>query len=147
MDLPPVESYDEADQQGARRPTASAKAPAAGGETRPGNGALAGVCDGEVVHRCLFDIEEKPYRWLWPGRIAKVNLDEALAGASEGVAGITVQVFRSLLSPEDVADIEAGAIHSKTLYAYALSFAEGIRPGALLAPREGAPQRGPLRGD
>ena len=60
-DLPPVESYDEADQQGARRPTASAKAPAAGGETKPGNGASpAGACDGEVVHRCLFDIEEKP---------------------------------------------------------------------------------------
>lgn len=26
--------------------------------------------DGEVVHRCLFDIKEKPYRWLWPARIA-----------------------------------------------------------------------------
>ena len=40
--------------------------------------------------------------------------------------------FRSLLCPEDLADIEAGAIHPKTLKAYAQSFAEGIRSGRLV---------------
>ena len=58
---------------------------------------------------------------------APVNLDEALRAACEDVAGITPVQFRSLLAPEDVADIEAGAIHPKTLKAYALSFAERIR--------------------
>ena len=32
-------------------------------------------------------------------------------------------MFRSLLSPEDIDDIEAGGIHPKILKAYALSFA------------------------
>jgi hypothetical protein len=54
------------------------------------------------------------------------------------VAGITVQVFRSLLSPEDITDIAAGAIHPKTLRAYALSFADGIRSGRIVVPG-GAP--------
>jgi hypothetical protein len=36
------------------------------------------------------------------------------------------------MSPEDIDDIEAGAIHPKTLKAYALSFAEGIRSGRLV---------------
>jgi hypothetical protein len=48
------------------------------------------------------------------------------------VAGITAEVFLSLLSPEDIKDIAAGAIHSKTLRAYAQSFAEGIRSGRLV---------------
>jgi hypothetical protein len=39
--------------------------------------------------------------------------------ACEGVAGITPAQFRALLSHEDMADIEAGAIHHKTLKAYA----------------------------
>ena len=67
-----------------------------------------------------------------PGPRASVNLDEALAAACERVAGITPEVFRSLLCPEDVADIEAGAIHSLTLHAYAQSFAEGIRSRRLV---------------
>ena len=57
-----------------------------------------------------------------------VNLDEALAGACDGVAGITPAQFRALLSPED-------------LRAYALSFAEGLRSARIGAPvhaREGA---------
>ena len=37
------------------------------------------------------------------------------------MAGITPAQFRALLSHEDVADIEAGDIHPKTLKAYALS--------------------------
>jgi hypothetical protein len=56
-----------------------------------------------------------------------VNLNEALRASCEGVEGITPGVFRSLLSPEDLDDIAAGAIHRKTLHAYAQSFAEGIR--------------------
>ena len=56
-----------------------------------------------------------------------VHLDEVLRTACERVEGITVEVFRSLLSPEDVADIEAGGIHPSTLGAYATSFAEGMR--------------------
>ncbi|MDQ3776258.1 MAG: hypothetical protein M3461_18825 [Pseudomonadota bacterium] len=45
--------------------------------------------------------------------------------------GITPEVFRSLLSPEDLNDIAAGAIHRKSLHAYALSFAERIRSGRI----------------
>jgi hypothetical protein len=45
------------------------------------------------------------------------------------VADITPTESQSLLSPEDVADIAAGAIRSKTLCAHARSFAEGIRSG------------------
>jgi hypothetical protein len=56
---------------------------------------------------------------------APVNLYEALAAACEGVAGITLPQFRTLLSPEDIADIEAVGIHPKTLKAYAQSFAGG----------------------
>ena len=63
---------------------------------------------------------------------APVLLDEALRTACEGVAGITPAQFRSLLSPEDIDDIEAGGIHPKTLKAYALSFAEGMRSGRLV---------------
>ena len=59
-------------------------------------------------------------------------LDEAIRAACER-AGITPEAFRSLLSPQDIADIEAGAIHPKTLKAYALSFAEGIRSGRIAA--------------
>jgi hypothetical protein len=58
---------------------------------------------------------------------APADLDEALAAACEGGAGITKTQFRSLLSPEDIADIAAGGIHPKTLRAYALSFAEAER--------------------
>ena len=69
-----------------------------------------------------------------------VNLDEALRTACEGLAGITPEQFRALLSPEDVADIEVGGIHPKTLHAYAESFAEGLRSGriAALPERKGA---------
>ena len=44
-----------------------------------------------------------------------VRLDEALRAACDGVAGITPAQFQALLSPEDIDDIAAGAIHSKTL--------------------------------
>jgi hypothetical protein len=64
---------------------------------------------------------------------APLNLDEALRVACDGVAGITPAQFRSLLSPEDIADIEAGGIHPKTLHAYAQSFAEGLRSGRIAA--------------
>ncbi|MGH8586208.1 MAG: AAA family ATPase [Gammaproteobacteria bacterium] len=30
-----------------------------------------GACDGQAVYRRLFDIESKPIRWLWQGRIAR----------------------------------------------------------------------------
>jgi hypothetical protein len=71
---------------------------------------------------------------------APVNLDEALAAACEGVAGITPAQFRALLSPEDAADIGAGGIYPKTLHAYAESFAEGFRSGRMAAipERKGA---------
>jgi hypothetical protein len=78
---------------------------------------------------------------------APVNLEQSLAGACEGVA-ITPEVFRSLLSREDLDDIEAGGIHRKTLGAYALSFAEGMRSGRIGAPvhvLEGA-KPGPVSG-
>jgi hypothetical protein len=58
-------------------------------------------------------------------------LDEVLKTACDGVAGITPGQFRALMSPEDIDDIEAGGIHSKTLCAYARSFAEGIRSGRI----------------
>lgn len=47
------------------------------------------------------------------------------------MAGITGEVFRSLLSAEDIDDIAAGGTHPKTLRAYARSFAEGIRSGRI----------------
>jgi hypothetical protein len=71
---------------------------------------------------------------------APVLLNEAQRTACAGVAGITVEVFRSLLSPEDLADIAAGGIHPKTLGACAQSFAEGIRSGGSRHFRRG---RGP----
>ncbi|MGH8584785.1 MAG: hypothetical protein ACREWE_00870 [Gammaproteobacteria bacterium] len=58
-------------------------------------------------------------------------IDEALAGACEGVGGITPAQFRALLSPEDLDDIEGGDIGVETLKAYAASFAEGIRSGRI----------------
>ena len=68
---------------------------------------------------------------------APANLDEALAAACEGVAGITQAQFRALLSHEDIADIEAGDIPVETLRGYAESCAEGIRSGRIVV-REGA---------
>ena len=62
-----------------------------------------------------------------------VNLDETLAAACDGV-GITPEVFRSLLSPEDLDDIAAGDIPVETLHAYALSFARGLRSGRIAGP-------------
>jgi hypothetical protein len=50
------------------------------------------------------------------------------------VAGITPAQFRALLSPEDVADIEGGGVHPKTLKAYARSFAEDMRSGRIGVP-------------
>jgi hypothetical protein len=70
---------------------------------------------------------------------APVTLDEALRSACEGVAGITVEVFRSLLCSEDIEDIEAGGIHPKTLHAYAESFAEGLRSGRLVPAARAKP--------
>jgi hypothetical protein len=61
---------------------------------------------------------------------ASVNLDEALAAACEGT-GITPETFRSLLSPEDIKDIEAGSIPDETLKGYAMSFTEAIRSGRI----------------
>jgi hypothetical protein len=66
-----------------------------------------------------------------PKARAPVNLDEAIRAACERVEGITAEVFRSLLSPEDVADIEAGGIHPKTLHAYGLAFAVLGRGGSV----------------
>jgi hypothetical protein len=51
---------------------------------------------------------------------------------------VTEAHFRALLSPEDIADIEAGGIHPKTLHAYAESFAEGPRSGWLVPVAEEA---------
>jgi hypothetical protein len=70
---------------------------------------------------------------------APVNLDEALRAACDDVAAITPAQFRSLLSPEDVADIEASAVHSKSLHAYALSFAKGMRSGRLVSAARAKP--------
>jgi hypothetical protein len=72
---------------------------------------------------------------------APVLLDEALRAACEGVEGITAAEFRSLLSSTDISDIAAGAIHPKTLKAYALSFVEGIRSGRLAGAK---PVRGTI---
>ncbi len=60
-----------------------------------------------------------------------VPLAEALAAACEGVAGITVVQLRSLLSREDITDIEAGRYPIEDLRAYARSFVEGIRSGRI----------------
>lgn len=65
---------------------------------------------------------------------APVNLDEVLAGACDGVAGITPEVFRSLLSPEDLQDIAAGNIAVETLRGFAESFSEGMRLGRIVVP-------------
>jgi hypothetical protein len=67
-----------------------------------------------------------------PSHGHRSNLDEALRTACQGVAGIAPAQFRALLSHKDMADIAAGAIHPKTLKAYALSCAEWIRSGRLV---------------
>ncbi len=61
----------------------------------------------------------------------RANLDTLLTEACQGVEGIDAAIFRSLLSPEDVQDIEGGYIPMVTLNAYAKSFAEGIRCGRI----------------
>lgn len=67
-----------------------------------------------------------------PKHCPPVPLHEALARVCQGVEGITAAEFRSLLSPEDIADIEASDIPVLTLHAYARSFAEGIRSGRVV---------------
>lgn len=59
------------------------------------------------------------------------DLDTLLAEACQGVEGIDAATFRSLLSPEDIEDLEGGHIPANTLNAYARSFAEGIRCGRI----------------
>ena len=59
------------------------------------------------------------------------RLDALLAKACQGVPGIDAAAFRTLLSPEDVQDIEGGHIPLATLNAYAQSFAEGIHVGRI----------------
>jgi hypothetical protein len=85
-----------------------------------------------------LDLHERPGYAVTPiARLTKprapVNLDEALAAACVGVAGITLAQFRALLCSEDIADIEAGGIHPKTLHAYVESFAEELRSGRIAA--------------
>jgi hypothetical protein len=70
-DLPPVESYDEAAQEGARRGTANAKAPA-GSEARLGNS--EGMRTGTRIHHDrtvtlgeLFEEPEESEQWLVEG--------------------------------------------------------------------------------
>jgi len=60
-----------------------------------------------------------------------VDLTSLLTEACQGVEGIDAATFRSLLSPEDIEDIEGGHIPANTLNAYARSFAEGIRCGRI----------------
>ncbi|MGH8611628.1 MAG: hypothetical protein ACREYF_06185 [Gammaproteobacteria bacterium] len=59
------------------------------------------------------------------------DLTALLTEACQGVPGIDAATFRSLLSPEDIEDIEGGHIPMITLNAYARSFAEGIRCGRI----------------
>ena len=72
-------------------------------------------------------------------RKARAPVNEAIRAACERVGGITPELCRSLLTPEDVADIEAGAIHPRTLRAHALSFAEGMRSGRLVPAARAKP--------
>ena len=85
-DLPPLASYDEADQEGARWRTGRAKAPA-GDEPRTGNGAApAEFCGGAApeASRVILargdDLSVKAPRWLWDGWLARGKL-HMLAGA------------------------------------------------------------------
>ena len=41
-------------------------------------------------------------------------------------------LLRALLSPEDITDVAAGAIHANTLKGFAASFAEGIQSGRVV---------------
>ena len=60
-----------------------------------------------------------------------VSIEEALRAAVEGVAGLSPEVFRSLLSAEDLADIEGGHYPPATLRAYAEIMAESVRSGRI----------------
>lgn len=60
------------------------------------------------------------------------NLDTLLAAACRGVPGIDATTFKSLLSPEDVEDIEGGHIPMVTLNAYARSFVGRIKVSAAM---------------
>ncbi len=64
-------------------------------------------------------------------RKTALTLDALLTQACQGVEGIDAATFRTLLSPEDIEDIEGGHIPMVTLNAYAKSFAEGIRTGRI----------------
>jgi hypothetical protein len=78
--------------------------------------------------------QRKPYRNLAPKpetSPSPADLATLLAEACKGVEGIDAATFRTLLSPEDVEDIEGGHIPVHTLNAYAKSFAEGIRTGRI----------------
>lgn len=63
---------------------------------------------------------------------AELRINSLLAEACRGVAGITPQVFRSLLSPDDIADLLSGVDLPECWRAYARSYAEGIRTRRIL---------------
>jgi len=67
------------------------------------------------------------------------DLGSLLAEATRGVEirpgePFTADMFKALLTPEDIADIEAGDISVHTLAAYARSFAGNIRAGIIELP-------------
>lgn len=64
-------------------------------------------------------------------RADRQDLDAFLAAAC-AATGLPPAAFRTLLSPDDLADIEAGDIPLETLLAYAASMAEGVRAGRLV---------------
>ena len=93
-DIPPLESYaDDAAREGA---------------ARSGNGS------GEAVYRRLADIEAKPIRWLWPGRIArgKVFMLAGHPGLGKSQAMISMAAIVTIGGtwPVDRAPCERGSV-------------------------------------
>jgi hypothetical protein len=72
---------------------ADARRPRASGPTRPDGTITHPAADtGAVLTRCLSDIEAKPVRWLWPGRIARGKLTILAGNPSLGKSQITASI-------------------------------------------------------
>lgn len=101
-------------QEGARASTAGARGPG-GNEDRSGNGAASGdFCVAEAVYRRLSDIQPKPIRWLWPGRIArgKVCMLAGHPGLGKSQAMISMAAIVSIGGtwPVDRTPCERGSV-------------------------------------
>lgn len=104
-----MEAYDE----DARRHTGG-NSKAEHGDTS-GNGKDAGRAgEGEILYRCMDDIEEKPIRWLWRGRMARGKITMVAGnpdlGKSQVLASMAAITTTGGLWPVDRSKCEQGSV-------------------------------------